>query len=100
MSDEQIVSEPSCIGLNEERGIGLCTYSLGCGPEHILLDPENFSLFFEEMGLDEPVSCLAFVRGGVVDEWGWITSLAGCRAYRDLYPCSVDCMDYDWTSEP
>lgn len=85
-----------CVGLNDERGIGVCARGDSCTPGAFILDPEKWELF----GEPEPIACLV-LRDPLTDEywqWGWPTGAATCRAYRERYPYRFDCRDFDWTS--
>ena len=88
-----------CVGLNDERGVGVCALDFGCRANDFSLDPANWE------GLDfirEPLACL-LLRDPETGEWwegGWLTAEASCKAYRELYPDRYDCRNYDWESIP
>jgi len=85
-----------CVGINDERGVGVCVGRDRCAPGAFILDPDRW----EALGEPEPVACLV-LRDPLTDEyweWGWPTGAATCRAYRELYPDRFDCRDFDWNS--
>ena len=84
----------SCVGLNEERGVGLCTAPLRCHEGSQFTDPSRE--WDERFG--ESLACLV-VRDPVTEElwdWGWVTGVEPCKQYRALYPDRFDCRNSDW----
>ena len=78
----------SCVGINAERGLGLCAFER-CQEGHpALADP----------GLrDGEVACLTPLTDGRPAEYGWFTYRDACVAYRDHYPEAFDCLGVDWS---
>ena len=94
VSTDQVVSQPSCMGINAVRGIGLCTLNQECQASPFYFDPELIGYG------EQPVTCLVFrhPQTGFFDDTGSLTGESACRAYRDLYPDDVDCRNSDWES--
>ena len=42
--------------------------------------------------------CLCIVQRDAegLRDWGWVTMADSCRAYRDMYPGDVECVDADF----
>jgi len=87
---------PSCLGVNDERGIGICT-DRGCRPGEEVLDP---AYAMDRYG--EVTACLVPRHAETREYWeyGWAVGLETCKAYRALYPEDFDCRDIDWSSVP
>jgi hypothetical protein len=93
------LSYQGCVGLNGERGVGLCTHSQACSAGDRILEADASEVFWD--GTD-PTACLV-QRDPVTGEyweWGWTVSVPACTAYRALYPESFDCRDVDWETIP
>jgi hypothetical protein len=80
----------SCIGVNEERAIGVCAYATQsvCTPDF----RDDYCMVY----FDEPCACLVD-RGTSPPEWGWLTRQSDCLAYRALYPDDFHCLDTTWS---
>lgn len=88
-----------CVGVNDERGTGICAFQDACGPGSALLEEETSELLF---GPGHPPACLVQrdpVSGEYWD-WGWTVSVEACAAYRERYPDAFDCRDFDWETIP
>lgn len=85
----------TCHGMNEERGFGVCAtgFQLRCSPER----PEELASFLDgcSMLADEPCACMV-ATPTAREDYGVMTPVSTCRAYREAYPDTVDCRDVDW----
>lgn len=85
----------SCIGLSEERGLGVCALGTRKPCERGL----NLDLLpWMSTQLEEPALCLVPREGDELADIGWVTLADACRGYRDLFPDDFDCVDETWTS--
>jgi hypothetical protein len=81
----------SCVGISEARGLGVCTMSpYACRPGGgLAVACENPTLHWSA-----PCACLLLRQpDGSFNDWGFTTFESSCRAYRDLYPGEVECME-------
>jgi hypothetical protein len=86
----------SCVGVNEERGLGICAFgtTIGCGEDTM----SNWC----ELRFGRPCACLRLrLADGELDERGFTTFATSCRAYRERYPGDVECMEPEtWVPLP
>lgn len=82
---DDIVRTNGCIGVNAERGLGLCAFDR-CRPGHPALDDARW--------YDGDVTCLTPLAEDAPD-WGWFTYRDACRAYRALHPEAFECLGFD-----
>lgn len=88
----------ACVGVNEERGFGLCVL----GAERVCERSRDERRRFERLetlteGRFGPVVCMT-QRSAEGDEpdFGWFAFESGCRAYRAHFPEAIDCRDANW----
>lgn len=94
--DSRPLAENGCIGVNEERGYGVCAFaanstcvSSSSNAELTLFPPDG------ELGA---AVCMLQLVDGVVPEFGHKVFIDACRAYRDRFPDSIDCVDGLWNT--
>lgn len=89
----------SCVGVNEERGIGAC--ALGervCTPEQGDYSPLEFLEFWFE---DDDFLCLNLRDpGGAWADLAWPVFAETCHLYTERYPDSARCLDERWQPVP
>lgn len=88
----------SCVGVNAERGYGICAY----GEEYCLEgNPEANRWNLGGCGYErEPCACLVMDENPEPEpgrERGFFVDLQTCRAYAAAHPGSTKCVDADWS---
>ncbi|MEM9192132.1 MAG: hypothetical protein AAGF12_23370 [Myxococcota bacterium] len=89
--------EVSCVGMNEERGFGVCSFEAtnACARGASWSVVEVCPLFGR--------TCTCMVQRGpdrVLQDAGFAMSLEACLAYRAEFPEGVECVDQDWQPLP
>lgn len=87
----------SCVGVNAERGYGICVYAQDYCLER---DPDRnrFNLGGCDVVADAPCACLVMDHTLEPDqELGYFVELEACRAYAVAHPGSTKCVDADWS---
>lgn len=87
----------SCVGVNAERGSGICAY----GEDYCLEDdPEANRWNLGGCGViaDAPCACLVMDHAPEpARELGFLVEMEACRAYAAAHPGSTKCVDADWS---
>lgn len=91
----------ACVGVNEERGFGLCVFGAervcdrGGRDEH-----ERFERLetLTEGRFGRVVCMTQRSVDGTEPDFGWLAFESGCRAYRERFGEAIDCRDADWRS--
>lgn len=87
----------SCVGVNAERGYGICVYT-----QHYCLesDPERNELRLGGCGVAAETPCACLVMDHTLEpdqELGYLVEVEACRAYAAAHPGSTKCVDADWS---
>lgn len=88
----------SCVGVNEERGLGICAFG---GRNGCAEGSPGYAATCEAF-YGRPCACLRQRLGdGTLDERGFVTMASSCLAYRAMYPSGVECMNPEtWSLLP
>jgi hypothetical protein len=93
---------PPCVGLSDQRGIGLCAYNearcVRGNPDRTTFDRLECSLFYD----DAPCSCMVTREssGDGYGDLGYIVLHSACALYRSEHAGLVDCVNEHWETLP
>ncbi len=92
----------SCVGVNEERGLGLCVFNSQevCERRQNERGRLQYAELATEMRYGRAVCVVPVDAAGRLADWGWFAFDGGCRAYRARYPGVYECVDADWRPVP
>lgn len=98
--DPFYMTATSCIGVNEERGFGLCVFGSAHVCRRSVEERERFELLegLSDMAYGRVVCMTQRLADGSWPDWGWFAFESGCRGYRSEFPDAIDCVDDDWRS--
>lgn len=86
--------ERACVGLSDTRGFGVCAYAgYQCNQRHIDMWLGLCRGFY-----DEDCACMVTRPRSpwVEEDFGFLVLGSACRAYRDVYPDSIECHGAGW----
>lgn len=98
--------QPACIGRSDARQFGICGPATSCrrgmwAGDDVCGPPGDIGFPRIE---ETSCVCVVFASPDTTDglsDFGFATSIEGCRAYRDMYPGAIQCViDRDWHTLP